>query len=273
MSSLAVRSQREGGARRMFTLAWTLAVAEFKLRYLDAKLSYLWCVMRPLALFAVLYAVFTRVGNFNDGVPHYGVYLLTTVVLWTYFAESTATAVGCLVRRGDLVRKVAFPRLAVPLSVTLTSLFDLMMNLVALVVFMLITGVTPRASWLELPVLIAAMSVYIAGLSMIMSILFVRYRDVDQIWTVVRQALFYATPTLYVVSALPGVLSRIASANPLAAIFTQARHALVDPAAPTAAQAVGGTAWLLIPLAVTIGAFVLGAVMYRRGSAHVAEVL
>ncbi len=273
MSSLAVRSQREGGARRMFTLAWTLALAEFKLRYLDAKLSYLWCVMRPLALFAVLYAVFTRVGNFNHGVPHYGVYLLTTVVLWTYFAESTATAVGCLVRGGDLVRKVAFPRIAVPLAVTLTSLLDLLMNLVALIVLMLVTGVSPRWSWLELPLLILALSVYITGLSLIMSILFVRYRDVDQIWTVVRQALFYVTPTLYVVSALPGVLSQVASANPLAAIFTQARNALVDPSAPTAAQAVGGAVWLLIPLAVTIGALVLGVFMYHRGSAHVAEIL
>jgi ABC-2 type transport system permease protein len=257
----------------MLSLAQTLAVAEFKLRYLDAKLSYLWCVMRPLALFAVLYAVFTRVGKFNHGVPHYGVYLLTTVVLWTFFAESTATAVASLVRRGDLVRKVAFPRMAVPLSVNLTSLLDLAMNLVVLVAFMLITGVEPRWSWLELPVLVALLSVLIAGLSMILSILFVSYRDVDQIWLVVRQALFYATPTLYVVSSLPSGLSRVLSANPLAAIFTQARHALVDPSAPTAAQALGGTIWLLVPLGLVVATFVLGVVLFRRHSEQVAEIL
>jgi ABC-2 type transport system permease protein len=257
----------------MLTLARTLAVAEFKLRYLDAKLSYFWCVMRPLALFAVLYAVFTRVGKFDHGVPHYAVYLLTTVVLWTFFAESTATAVACLVRRGDLVRKVAFPRMALPLSVTLTSLLDLLMNLVALVVFMVITGVAPRWSWLELPLLVGVLGLFIAGLSMILSILFVSYRDVDQIWLVLRQALFYVTPTLYVVSSLPGVLSRVSSANPLAAIFTQARHALVDPNAPTAAEAVGGTVWLLIPAGVVVGVCVVGVVMFARHSERVAEIL
>ncbi len=273
MSSLAARSQRQGGPRRMFTLAGTLAVAEFKLRYLDAKLSYFWCVLRPLALFGVLYAVFTRVGKFNHGVPHYGVYLLTTVVLWTFFAESTATAVASLVRSGDVVRKVAFPRMAVPLSVTMTSLLDLFMNLIVLVAFMLITGVTPRWSWLQLPVLLVLLTMFIAGLSLILSILFVNYRDVDQIWLVVRQALFYATPTLYVVSSLPGTLSRVLSVNPLAAIFTQARHALVDPSAPTAAQALGGTVWLLIPLGLVIGVLVVGVLMYRRYSEGVAEIL
>jgi ABC-2 type transport system permease protein len=257
----------------MLTVARILAMAEFKLRYLDAKLSYLWCVMRPLALFGVLYAVFTRVGRFNHGVPHYAVYLLTTTVLWTFFGESTGSAVVCLVARGDLVRKVAFPRMAIPLSVTLTSLFDLAMILVALVALMLLTGVTPRWSWLELPLLIVALAVFIAGLSMILSILFVSYRDVDQVWMVARQTLFYATPTLYVVSSLPGVLSRVMSANPLAAIFTQARHALVDPAAPTAAQAVGGGLWLLVPAGLVVGVFVVGVVLFRRRSERVAEIL
>jgi ABC-2 type transport system permease protein len=273
MSSVATISQNRGGVRRMLTLAHTLAAAEFKLRYLDAKLSYFWCVLRPLGLFAVLYLVFTHVGRFNRGVPHYGVYLLCSLVLWTFFAESTAMAVASLVRRGELVRKVAFPRMAVPLSVTMTSFLDLGMNLVALFAFMLITGVSPRVSWLELPLLLVPLTMLIAGTSMILSILFVRYRDVDQIWTVARQTLFYATPTLYVAAALPLVMRRVLAANPLAAIFTQARQALVDPQAPSAATSVGGPLWLLLPLSIVVVVFVVGLVGFRRYSERVAESL
>jgi ABC-2 type transport system permease protein len=163
--------------------------------------------------------------------------------------------------------------MAVPLSVTMTSVFDLGMNLVALFIFMLVTGVSPRISWLELPLLMLPMTMLIAGLSMVMSVLYVRYRDVDQIWLVVRQALFYATPTLYVAAALPFVLRRALSFNPLAAIFTQARQALIDPSAPSAATSAGGPLLLLIPAAIVIAAFVAGLVVFHRHSERVAESL
>lgn len=261
------------GLVRMMQLVRTLAVAEFKLRYLDAALSYFWGVMRPLALFGVLYFVFTQVGNFDRGVENYGVCLLTSIVLWTFFAESTGTAVASIVRRGDLLRKVPFPRAAVPLSVALTSLFDLGMNMLALLVFLLASGVTPRLSWLELPVLLVLLSVLVAGMSMLLSALYVRYRDIDQVWLVVRQALFYATPILYVASALPESVREPLTANPIAAILTQARHALVDPNAPTAADVLGGTLWLAVPLGAVAAAFVAGVLVFRRDSARMAEIL
>jgi ABC-2 type transport system permease protein len=273
LSSIAARSQREGGMRRVLVLARTLAVAEFKLRYLDARLSYCWCVMRPLAFFAVLYIVFTRVGHFNRGVPHYGVCLLTSLVLWTFFAESTATAVGSLVRRHDLLRKVAFPRMAVPLSVTLTSLFDLAMSMIALAVFIFVSGVTPRLSWLELPLLLFVLALLIAGLSMLLSVLYVRFRDVDDVWLVVRQSLFYATPVLYVASSMPAGLRRVVSLSPLAAIFTEARRALVDPTAPSAASAVGGVAWLIVPAGIVAVVFAAGVMLFEREGERVAEIL
>jgi ABC-2 type transport system permease protein len=273
MSSLALRSQRRGGARRVIVLARMLALAEFRLRYLEARLSFLWCVMRPLLTFAVLYLIFTHVGHLNRGVRHYGGYLMGSVVLWTFFTETTASAVGSLVRRRDMVRKVAFPRIAVPLSVTLTSLCDLALNLVALLVFLLATGVTPRWTWLELPVLVLFLSLLAAGVSMILSFLYVRYRDVDQIWAVARQVLFYASPTLYVASALPSRVSHILSASPIAAVLTQARRALVDPAAPSAATAVGGGLWLLVPVGIVALVLAAGVMLFQRQSASIAELL
>ena len=258
---------------RLIVLTCTLAVAEFKLRYLESKLSYLWTIAHPLAFFAILYFVFTHVGRFHVGVDHYALYLLTSVVLWMFFAESTGTAVGCMARRGDVLRKVRVPHLMVPLSVVLTSLFDLCMNLVAVVFFVLVAGVRPRLSWLELPLLVLLLSLFVTGIVLITSSQYVRNRDVDQVWTLVRQALFYGSPIFYVISALPEHLERILAANPLAAIFTQARHALVDPHAPTAADALGSEARLVIPLGIVFGVFLVGIWIFRRESPRIAENL
>jgi ABC-type polysaccharide/polyol phosphate transport system ATPase subunit/ABC-type polysaccharide/polyol phosphate export permease len=259
--------------RRFLTFTWTLAAANFKLRYLDSALSYLWAVMRPLAMFGVLYLFFTQVGRFDNGVEHYPVYLLASLVLWTYFDQATQTATHSLVRNASLLRKVALPRVVIPMSVALTSLFDLCMNLVAVLVLLFASGVEPRLSWVEMPLLIAILSVLVSGVAMLLSALYVRFRDVNQIWLVMTQALFFGTPIFYVVASLPNSVEELALANPLAALFTEMRHALIDPAAPTAAAAIGGTGRLLLPLLVVAAVFALGLWVFRRESARVAENL
>ncbi len=259
--------------RRVAVIAGTLAMAEFRLRYVEAKLSYLWTIAHPLAFFAVLYAVFTQIGRFHVGVDHYPVYLLTTIVLWTFFADACSEALRCMVRRAEVLRKVRIPHVTIPLAVVLTSLLDLAMNLIAVVVFMLVSGLTPRLSWLQLPLLVGLLFVFATGMALILSSLYVRYRDVDQIWSLLRQALFYGSPIFYVAAAYPDSVEGVLAANPIAAIFTQARHALIDPAAPSAAAAAGGAVWLLIPLAIVVGVFLLGAWIFRHESPRIAERL
>ena len=250
--------------RRFGALVLTLSVADFRRRYLDSALSYLWAIMAPFAFFVVLYLVFTQVASFDDGVPHYPLYLLTSLVLWTYFAESTATAVGSLVERAPLLRTVPMPALTAPLSVTLTSLLDLGMTMIAVFAFLLIAGIEPRVTWLELPLLVVFLTAFAAGVGTLLSALFVRYRDVDQIWQLTRQVLFYGSPIFYVAAALPDNVEEYLMANPLAVIFTQARYALLDPDAPTAAEAIGGEARLLVPLAIVAGSVALGLWAFHR---------
>src|SRR5690242_16230346 len=100
-----------GGVRRFVELTLTLAHSEFKLRYFGSVLGYLWSLMRPLLFFGVLYLFFTEILHIGKGVPHYGTYLLTGIVLWNYFGEATGAAVGCLVQREALLRKMRFPRM------------------------------------------------------------------------------------------------------------------------------------------------------------------
>jgi ABC-2 type transport system permease protein len=259
--------------RRFVSLTFTLAATDFKLRFFGSALGYLWTLMRPLMLFGVLYFVFTEVVKFGAGVEHYPVYLLTSIVLFTFFSETTSRGVTSLVERENLLRKVRFPRLVIPLSVALHALFNLGLNLIVVFVFVFASGIEPRWSWLQLPLLIALLVVLAVGVAMLLSALYVRYRDMEPIWEVVLQVLFYASPVFYVIATLPDNIEREAMANPLAAVFTQVRHALIDPSAPTAAEAIGAGWRLLIPLTVVVAALGLGAWVFAREAPRIAEDL
>jgi ABC-2 type transport system permease protein len=262
-----------GGLRRFLSLTFTLAATDFKLRFFGSALGYLWTLMRPLLLFGVLYFVFTEVVRFGDDIKNYPVYLLAAIVIFTFFSETTARGVNSLVERENLLRKVRFPRMVIPLSVALHALFNLGLNLVVVFVFVLASGIEPRVAWLELVPLVAVVVVFATGLTMLLSALFVRYRDVQPIWEVVLQMLFYASPVIYVTEFLPDNIERKAMANPITAVLTQMRHSLIDPTAPTAAEAIGGGVRLLVPLAVVVGSFALGLWVFMREAPRIAEDL
>jgi ABC-2 type transport system permease protein len=257
--------------RRFWHLTRALAVTEFKLRFFGSVLGYAWQVMRPLLLFGVLYVLFTQVIDVGNDVPSYGVALLLGLVLYTFFSEATGTAVSSIVDRENLVRKIEFPRLAVPLSVVLTALFNLGLNLCVVVVFLLASGGSVRWTWLELIPLVALLAILASGVAMLVSALFVRARDIKPIWDVVLQVLFYAIETVQ--ASAPSWVAKVLMLNPFAAILQQARHAMIDPQYDTAAQAIGPDWRLAIPLAVIFGVFALGYAVFRRAAPRLAEDL
>jgi ABC-2 type transport system permease protein len=263
-----------GSAGRFLHLTLTLAVTEFKLRFFGSVLGYLWQVVRPLMLFGVLLLVFTQFVDVGDAVHLYPAVLLTGVILYTFFAEATGGAVQSVVDRENLVRRIQFPRLAIPMAVVLTAIFNLGLNLLILLAFILALGVDPRAEWFEVPLLLGALTVLISGVAMLLSTLYVRFRDVKPIWDVALQVIFYASPVLYAIETIPSErIQHLLMLSPLGAILQQMRHAVIDPGAPTAAQAAGGTAWLLIPVAVVIGLFALGLWLFNREAPRIAEEL
>jgi ABC-2 type transport system permease protein len=274
----------EDDARRFASLTLTLATTDFKLRYFGSALGYLWSLMRPLMLFGILYIVFTKVFSLGKGIPHYPVYLLTSIILWTFFVETTSNNVQSLIGREGLLRKMRFPRLVIPLSVALTSLFNLGMNMIAVVIFALVNGVHPRASWLEMPVLILLFALLALGVGMLLSALYVRYRDIQPIWDVVIQALFYASPVIYTAFQYKS-LKHAAMLNPIAAILTQMHFSwvgggtLVRDGHPVyypvhdAATTAGGWPLLLIPFGIIIGVFCLGLWFFSREAPRIAENL
>jgi ABC-2 type transport system permease protein len=259
--------------RRFFQILIALAVTEFKTRYFGSVLGYLWSLMRPLMVFGVLYVVFTHIVRFGGDIQYYPLKLLLAIVLWSFFAEATGQALGSLVDREGLLRKVPFPPAVVPLSVGLTAAFNLGLNLCVVLVFVLVTGIAPAAAWLELAPLALWLLALTAAVSMLLAVLYVPFRDMAPIWEVLTQLLFWGTPIIYVIQTAPESVRELLMMNPLAVIIEQARHAVIDPSAPSAAESIGGAGLLLIPLGITAVLLVTSVLLYRRAEGPLAERL
>lgn len=250
-----------------------LTATEFKLRYFGSVLGYLWTVLRPLMLFGVLYVVFTHVVRFGDEVPHYPVVLLAGIVVFNFFSEATGGGLTSLVTRENLLRKVSFPRAAVPISVALTAAANLALGILVVFGFALIDGVTPTLGWIGFIACVVAAMALATALSVLLSVLYVRYRDAQPIWEVMLQLLFWGTPIIYTIESVPDGFREALMFNPLAVAIQQGRHWLVESSTQSAADAIGGAALLLVPLAIFGLIVVLSYAMFRREGPRIAEDL
>jgi ABC-2 type transport system permease protein len=268
---------------RFWHLAYNIARSEFKLKFFGSALGYLWQVVRPLLLFGVLYVFFVlvfHVDKAKGAAGHfYGAQLLGSIVLFTCFGEATGSAVRSVVERENLVRKIQFPRLAIPISVVLLALFNLGLNLVVVMIFAVAGGSRPMLSWLELPLIVLMLTVLTTGVAMLLSALFVRFRDISPIWEVVSQILFYSSPVIIPAEAVReklggnSFLYHLYTLNPLVAIFQQFRHAMINHATLSAGQIMGSWAALLAPLALVSVIFVTGFWVFNSQAPHIAEDL
>lgn len=260
--------------RRLVSLTWTLALSDWKLRFYGSALGLAWTLVRPFALFGVVYVVFTKIAGLDKNVPNYGVYILFALVLYTFFIEMTSNSVQALVSRESLLRKMQFNPIVIPLSISITALLNLGMTLLAVFIFALATGVYPTVTWLELPLIVALLFLLGTGVGMLLSVLYVRYRDVQPIWEVITQITFYASSVLYVaVPTVPAGYRQEFLCNPLSALFAQMRHAVIDNDAPAITSAFNHGVYVLIPLGIIVGTFLLGFWFFLRESPRVAENL
>jgi ABC-2 type transport system permease protein len=262
-----------GGRHRFFELLWLMSVTEFKRTFFGTFLGYVWSLMRPLLLFAVLLLVFTQIFKIGSQVPHYEVQLLFNIVLFGLFQEATGGAVGSVVGQEGIVRKTQFPRLVIPLSVVLTALFTLGLNMIVVVVFMLAFGVAPMWTWLLFPVILIPLLVLSVALSMLLSALNVRFRDVGIIWVVIATALNYGTPIIYPLEIVQGTLKQILMANPLTPIFHQADIWMVNPQAESVRESVNGPLPLAIGALIYVAVCVAGVWVFKREAPRIAEQL
>jgi ABC-2 type transport system permease protein len=270
-----------GDWRRFWHLTFNVAVMQWKLRFFGSALGYLWQLVRPLLLFLVLYVFFTKVANIGAGegpsYDFYGAQLLAAIVLFTFFAEATAGAVRSVVDNESLVRKIQFPRLVIPLAVVLLGFFNLCLNLVVVTIFSLAAGVRPMWSWLEVVPIVALLIILSTGVAMLLSALFVYFRDIQPIWEVVSQVIFYASPIIIPITVVQANLSptllHVYMLNPLAVIFQQFKHAFINHATPSVSALLGSQAAVLVPIGIVLAIFVIGFGVFNRIAPRVAEDL
>lgn len=249
-----------------------LVITDFKLRYQGSILGYVWSLLKPMALFVILYIVFTKFLKIGADIPHYPVYLLLGIVLWNYFAESTAGSIGSIVSKGDLIRKINFPKYVIVMAASFSALINLFLNFIVIAVFMVVSGVDISKYVILLPLIILELFVLSLSLGFILSSAFVRYRDISHIWEVVLQGLFYATPILYPISLLPPKAAKLAILNPLAQIIQDARFVLVSPQTQTISSVFVGRPWIrLVPLMIVVVCALVAVIYFKKRSKYFAE--
>ena len=259
---------------RFAALVWTIAVSQFKLKFYGSALGYLWQLMRPLLMFGVLYLFFTQILRFEE-VEYYPVVLLQGIVIFTFLSESSTGSVGALVENEILVRKIQFPRLAVPFAIVLTALFNFLINYIVVFIFLIIQGGSPQWTWLyEFPILLVLLVILVTAISTLLSALFVRYRDIRPIWEVLLQTIYFISLVLIPVEAIPNAtLQKLLLISPFACLVEQLRHAVSTESAPTVLEVFGNPLLLALPVSLAIALCVIAFIVFDRMAPKVAEEL
>lgn len=251
-----------------------LTKTDFKLRYQGSVLGYLWALLRPLMMFAIMYIVFAKLLKFGSNIPHYSVYLLCGTSMWSFFTECTNQGIQAIVQRGDLLRKISFPKYIVVVSSTLTAVINMLINLAVIIVFALINGVTPSFSWLLVPLSLIELYILSLGISLLLGAINVKYRDITSIWEVFMQALFYAIPIIYPVSMVAATsefAAKIILLNPIAQTIQDIRYCLITKESITSWSYLHNPILVLIPLIITVIMLIVGALVFRKKSRYFAE--
>lgn len=251
-----------------------LTKTDFKLRYQGSVLGYLWALLRPLMMFAILYIVFAKLLRFGGDVPHYPVYLLCGTTMWSFFTECTSQGIQAIVNRGDLLRKISFPKYIVVVSATLTAVINMLINLLVIIIFALINDVTPSLSWFLVIPAIFQLYLLSLGIAFLLGSINVKYRDITSIWDVLTQALFYAVPIIYPISMVADssvIAAKVILANPISQAIQDIRFSLITHETITTWNYFGNVFLSFIPVIITLTLLVVGSLVFRKKSKFFAE--
>ncbi len=260
-------------SRRNRILLRELVVTDFKLRYQGSALGYAWSLLKPLFLFAIMYVVFGMLVKLGS-VEHYSVYLLFGIVLWTFFSEATSQGMNSIISRGDVIRKINFPKYIIVLSTTISALVNLVLNLLIVVVLMIFNGVEFNLSSGMILLYIGEIYIFALGLAFLLSALNVKYRDTGHIWEIIMQAAFYATPIIYplaVVIEKSELAAKFLMMNPVAQAIQDARYFLVTKETITSFSLFSNPLYMAIPFIIVIVVFIVGTLYFKKHSKYFAE--
>lgn len=211
-------------------LIWSLAKTDFKLRYQGSVLGYIWALLKPLLIFAILNFVFSSIFNpRNIGGPYYSLGLLVGIIMFNFFSEGTMAGMSSLLAKSQLVTKIYVPRWTIIVASTINAAMIFLMNLIVIIIFFAAREFLPSAEAIILFVIFSLfIYIIILSFSLIAAPLYVKFRDLAMIWEVITTGLFYATPIIYPLQILPGYIQKIILVNPMAFIIHFTKEALLN---------------------------------------------
>ena len=244
-------------------LIWTLAKTDFKLRYHGSFLGYIWVLLKPLCIFAVLNFVFSTMFGASDT---YSLELLVGLMIYFFFAEGTNAGMSSLLSKAQLVTKIYVPRWTIILASTINATMIFLMNLVIIVFFFAIKGFVPSVTSILIFFIFSILTyILILSFSLIAAPLYVKFRDLAMIWEVLLMVLMYASPIIYPLSMLPVKYHIILLLNPLAFIINYTKETLIHNHFAISPQ------YVAIFCVIVLVGFLLGIFFYRKLIPKVAE--
>ena len=230
-----------------------------------------------------MYVVFVKFLKFTDGTPTFPLVLLLGISLWNFFAEATNMGLTAIVGRGDILRKIHFPNYIVVVSSTIGALISFAINYVVVLLFALFTHVHFTWRVLLLPLNFIQLYIIALGLALLLSTMYVYFRDISHIWDVLQQVLFYAMPIIYPLSMVIGnnslrgyglLIAKIQLLNPIAQVIQDIRHNLIAPETqPTIWTMTSNPLLRAVPIVLSILILVLGVYVFKRNNRKFAEVM
>lgn len=261
---------RTAALRSNMSLARELAWTQFKLKYTGSLLGYLWSLLKPAMLFSIMYTIFVVL--FHQRANEFALQLLVGIVFFTFFVECTSVAMGVIVGNTGLIQKAYFPRAILVIASSMTAAMTFVINFVLIVAIATPIGhLHPGLRSLTVIPLVVELYVLALGLSLLLSALFVFYRDLGHIWEILTQVLFYASAVVYPITLIPARFLPFFFINPVAQIIEDVRHALVISDVPYTATKVGAMA--LVPIGLSVTLLVVGILVFRALSPSFAENL
>jgi homopolymeric O-antigen transport system permease protein len=250
---------------RFRELVFFLALRDVKVRYKQTALGVAWVVLQPLLAMGIFSIVFGSRGLTTDGTP-YPLFVVSGLVPWFYFSNATSGASGSIVGNTQLISKVYFPRLAIPLAAVLGNLVDLSIGLLLELVLLVVFGVGLGWQLLAVPLLVGLSVLTALGVSVWLSALDVQYRDVRYAVPFFIQVWLFATPVIYAASDVPERWRALLTLNPMTGVIEGFRWALLGTGDPPLSALAGSL--------LTVGILlVTGLLYFRRMERTFADVI
>ena len=241
-------------------------IRDLKLRYKQTALGVIWVVLQPLLSAGVFSFVFGKVAKLSsDGVPYFA-FAYVSMALWSVFAQTLTKIAGSLVGNSQLISKIFFPRLVLPLSSVGSTMVDFAVSAVMGIVVLAVAGVAPGWALLTFPIWVVLVLLIATGVGLAAAALMVQYRDVVHMLPVVTQLLLYGTPIAYAVSAVPQSARAVVRFNPLTGLMEAFRWSVLRTPAPSLASVIFSSVAAVV-------VFVLGASVFTRKERRFADVI